>query len=171
MTRAAKTAHEKHKAKRRAQAAKRRERAARSRSGNARNALAGRSATEAAGPRATSIAPAARVAGSVIVHALGNVAGRHFCGGVTTDARAQPSPIRNLDMPNRLAAYTEILAELDAVREMLAGAAGGILTIEICKGCRYNAESGKIGAERALAVRSGDSAASAEPDFANEEDT
>lgn len=121
-----------------------------------------------------------RTTGAVIVHALGNHPGRHLCGGVALDARVQPIPIQTLEPKLRLEAYEAILRELGEMRVALADVAGGSLTIEICHGCEYNAESGKVGTERALAVALAASAAKSKrrsaaaemvADFESEEDT
>lgn len=163
---------------------------ARSRSGSRfRSASeARRSVAEASEPRQASEA-FVRVKGAVIVHALGNHSGRHLCGGVALDARVQPIPIQTLEPKLRLEAYEEILRELGEMRVALARVAGGGLTIEICHGCEYNAESGKVGTERAIALldqtsaaklrrsvesrpgRDGSAAADMVSDFESEEDT
>lgn len=95
-------------------------------------------------------APLPRVGAAIVIHAFGDRAGRYGCGGVTSDDRTQPEPLRELDPTERAAAYQSILSEMDRMRVTLAGVIGGRATVEICRGCRSNATSGLAAARHAL---------------------
>lgn len=98
-----------------------------------------------------------RVGAAIVIHAFGDRVGRYGCGGVTSDERTQPEPLRELDPTERAAACQLILSEMDKMRVTLAGVIGGRATVEICRGCRSNATSGLAAARHALGHDDSDS--------------